>query len=91
MIAACVERVTGTMHERLDSMGAKNSLKQQPQPQSRRATADISISRRSPRSGTFASRRRGERWVLASYRNAVLFSLIYTLGRRLTRTDSPRG
>lgn len=78
MIAACVERVTGTMHERLDSMGAKNSLKQQPQPQSRRATADISISRRSPRSasGTFASRRRGERWVLASYRNAVLFSLI---------------
>ena len=47
MIAACVERVTGTMHERLDSMGAENSLKQQPQPQSRRATADISISRRS--------------------------------------------
>lgn len=46
MIAACVERVTGTMHERLDSMGAENSLKQQPQPQSRRATADISISRR---------------------------------------------
>jgi hypothetical protein len=44
MIAACVERVTGTMHERLDSMGAENSLKQQPQPQSRRATADISIS-----------------------------------------------
>ena len=32
MIAACVERVTGTMHERLDSMGAENSLKQQPQP-----------------------------------------------------------
>ena len=44
MIAACVERVTGTMHERRDSMGAENSLKQQPQPQSRRATADISIS-----------------------------------------------
>ena len=77
MIAACVERVTGTMHERLDSMGAENSLKQQPQPQSRRATADISISCSiSTFSGTFASRRRGERWVLASYRNAVLFSLI---------------
>jgi hypothetical protein len=47
MIAACVERVTGTMHERLDSMGAENSLKQQPQPQSRRATADMLDLRRS--------------------------------------------
>jgi hypothetical protein len=74
MIAACVERVTGTMHERLDSMGAENSLKQQPQPRNREELRQTS---RSPTfSGTFASRRRGERWVLASYRNAVLFSLI---------------
>lgn len=54
MIAACVERVTGTMHERLDSMGAENSLKQQPQPH-----IEKSYGRH-----------------LASYRNAVLFSLI---------------
>ena len=71
MIAACVERVTGTMHERLDSMGAENSLKQQPQPH-----IEKSYGRHLPPGTVILRPAGGTVGPAASYRNAVLFSLI---------------